>query len=371
VPSEPQPEGITEIGDNEGVIARFLILLLLLLALSAACGGDGDPSATDRPQAPQKPTLTAEPSESPDENGLGTWQTLAPMPTPRTEVAVAALHGLIYVIGGFEADGSPSAKVEVYNPATDTWSEAAPLPEARHHAAAVELGRRIFLIGGFATSFSDPQAGVWSYDPTDDSWSEEPPMNVARGAHAAVGSRGSVFVVGGVGVAATNLASIEMMNTRPISWDVSAHSFSLPRDHLAVAAVEASAGGDLLETLIYVVGGRLNLDYAQNVDRLESLHGSGALNVLLPAMPTARSGLAAAALEGRIYVFGGESPEGTFDENEAYDPASDTWKTMAPMPTARHGLGAAVVGDTIYVIGGGPEPGLSVTGANEAYTPPR
>jgi hypothetical protein len=29
-----------------------------------------------------------------------------------------------------------------------------------------------------------------------------------------------------------------------------------------------------------------------------------------------------------------------------------------------------VVGDTIYVIGGGPEPGLSVTGANEAYTPP-
>jgi N-acetylneuraminic acid mutarotase len=70
-----------------------------------------------------------------------------------------------------------------------------------------------------------------------------------------------------------------------------------------------------------------------------------------------------------IYVFGGEGPQGTFRENEMYDAGTDTWTTMAPMPTARHGLGAAVVGDTIYVIGGGPEPGLSVTGANEAYTP--
>ena len=39
------------------------------------------------------------------------------------------------------------------------------------------------------------------------------------------------------------------------------------------------------------------------------------------------------------------------------------------MPTARHGLGAAVVGGTIYVIGGGATPGLSVSGANEAFTP--
>jgi len=48
------------------------------------------------------------------------------MPTPRSEVAVAPLDGKIYVIGGFEADGSPSARVEVYDPATNKWSEAAP-----------------------------------------------------------------------------------------------------------------------------------------------------------------------------------------------------------------------------------------------------
>ena len=37
------------------------------------------------------------------------------------------------------------------------------------------------------------------------------------------------------------------------------------------------------------------------------------------------------------------------------------------MPTARHGLAAVAIGDKIYVIGGGPQPGLSVTDANEIF----
>jgi Kelch motif. len=37
------------------------------------------------------------------------------------------------------------------------------------------------------------------------------------------------------------------------------------------------------------------------------------------------------------------------------------------MPTSRHGLGAASVQNKIYVIGGGPQPGLSVTNANEIF----
>jgi hypothetical protein len=68
---------------------------------------------------------------------------------------------------------------------------------------------------------------------------------------------------------------------------------------------------------------------------------------------------------GRIHVLGGESTAATFDANEAYDPKSRRWLSMEPLLTARHGLGAAVVGGRLFVIGGGPEPGLSVTGANE------
>jgi len=309
---------------------------------------------------------SASPTPAPS---AGTWRTLAPMPTPRTEVAVAALDGLIYVVGGFEADGSVSAKVEVYDPISDTWDGVAPLPAPRHHAAAVAFIGRVFVIGGFATSFSDPRADVWSYDSASKRWSNGPHLTVARGAHAAAADPGNVVVFGGVGSGMISVASIEIMDWLTQVLNVSPHLFPLPRDHLAIAAQEWSAGGDVFEILMYVIGGRLRLDYGLNVDRIESFHEDGALNVRHSPMPTARSGIAAAALGGRIYVFGGESPAGTFDENERYDPETDSWETMAPMPTARHGLGAAVVGGTVYVIGGGPEPGLSVSGANEAYTP--
>ena len=72
----------------------------------------------------------------------------------------------------------------------------------------------------------------------------------------------------------------------------------------------------------------------------------------LAPLPTARSGVAA-ALAGRLFVFGGERTGGVFIENEAYDPQTDRWSTMAPMRTPRHGTGEAVVGQAIYIPAGG------------------
>jgi N-acetylneuraminic acid mutarotase len=38
----------------------------------------------------------------------GTWQTLAPMPTARQELATAALNGKIYAIDGYDSSGTPT-----------------------------------------------------------------------------------------------------------------------------------------------------------------------------------------------------------------------------------------------------------------------
>ena len=58
-----------------------------------------------------------------------------------------------------------------------------------------------------------------------------------------------------------------------------------------------------------------------------------------------------------------------FAQNEAYDPATDSWTTMAPMPTPRHGTGAAVVGNAIYITAGGLVTGGSQPSTtNEAFT---
>jgi N-acetylneuraminic acid mutarotase len=89
-------------------------------------------------------------------------------------------------------------------------------------------------------------------------------------------------------------------------------------------------------------------------------------------MPSKRSGIAAAAASpvnsSDIYVFGGEEPSKTFNNNEKYDAKTNKWTSEPPMPTARHGLAAVYIRDEkIYVIGGGPQPGLSVSGANEIF----
>jgi Kelch motif len=51
-------------------------------------------------------------------------------------------------------------------------------------------------------------------------------------------------------------------------------------------------------------------------------------------MPTARSELAAAALDGRIYVAGGIARWGTTAAFEAYEPARDRWEEL-PVTTSQ------------------------------------
>jgi N-acetylneuraminic acid mutarotase len=67
-----------------------------------------------------------------------------------------------------------------------------------------------------------------------------------------------------------------------------------------------------------------------------------------------RSRIAAANFDSKsIYVFGGEEPSKTFNNNERYDTKTNKWFLETPMATARHGLGVASVDDRIYVLGGG------------------
>ena len=53
--------------------------------------------------------------------GVGRWTTGSPMPSARTEVAVAEVGGKIYVVGGFRGE----RELEVYDPAADRWSRGA------------------------------------------------------------------------------------------------------------------------------------------------------------------------------------------------------------------------------------------------------
>jgi N-acetylneuraminic acid mutarotase len=88
------------------------------------------------------------------------------------------------------------------------------------------------------------------------------------------------------------------------------------------------------------------------------------------SMPRPAHHAALAAANGKIYVIGGfVAPEKTqipvggawepIDDAWEYDPAADSWKSLAPLPGKRGSAVAVEVGGKIYVIGGATTPEAS------------
>lgn len=73
-------------------------------------------------------------------------------------------------------------------------------------------------------------------------------------------------------------------------------------------------------------------------------------------LPIPISKAKAAAVNGKIYVMGGVTPNcrGFSKANYEYNPETDTWTKMKDMPTGRTNYAIAVVENKIYVIGGDP-----------------
>jgi N-acetylneuraminic acid mutarotase len=90
-------------------------------------------------------------------------------------------------------------------------------------------------------------------------------------------------------------------------------------------------------------------------------------------LPKAFAVHAACAVDGILYVVGGDDGTSVQSLHQlktlfAYDPKTDVWTQKKDMPTPRRFVAAAVVDGIIYVIGGGGM-GNPVTGAVEAYDP--
>src|SRR5262249_42218286 len=75
-----------------------------------------------------------------------TWALLAPVPTGRSGVGVAAVGGCLFVFGGGGSRIFP--QVEVYYPATDSWQRLQDMPTPRHGIFASVIGNAIYLPGG-------------------------------------------------------------------------------------------------------------------------------------------------------------------------------------------------------------------------------
>lgn len=309
------------------------------------------------------------------------WLRVSDTSLARQEIYPTALDGKIYVAGGIlSAAPGFTDLFESYDAATDRWTRLAALPEGRHHIALAEAGGKIYGIGGFSGAIPDwrAHASVFVYDPKADRWSSGPSLPQARaeGVVATIGEK--IYFVGGripTGAGAKHISEhadtsrAEVLDLRSGGWTPIADAPS----------ARNSAAGAVIGNKLYVVGGRQMVVQADGRSRPVNV---ATLEVYDPAtdrwetrapMPLAQGGLAAAAHDGKLYVFGGEQfvPQAkVFGESWVYDPALDRWSALPGMATPRHGHGAAVVGNRIYLMGGGVKVGVAASAVHEAFEIP-
>jgi N-acetylneuraminic acid mutarotase len=138
------------------------------------------------------------------------WSLLAPMPTAREHLAVAAADGEIVAIGGRNGGHETHALLsatEVYDPASDSWLVGAELPVPRAGLGVATYERSVIIIGGErftddqGASISEAFAAVDAYDVANDRWSELLDLPVARHGMAAAVVDGVLYAIGGSTVA--------------------------------------------------------------------------------------------------------------------------------------------------------------------------
>lgn len=302
-----------------------------------------------------------------------TWSSASDMPRARAQFGLAASADYLYVVGGMVAVGS-LADVDVYSIAAGTWTSVAPLPTPT--ASPVSLAGpdgRIYTIGGHypagdtatcvtngpvtTCTYAPAYTASIAYSPAVGSWTGIAEIPTQRLYMAGVtGPDGLLYIMGGAtGSSLVTTSSVEAYNTTTGSWQTIA---DMPTPRARLAAVTGPDGK------IYALGGMTG--YAPNsTDTETALATAERYNPAtqawesIAAMTTPRLNFAAAVgIDGRIYVFGGETGmfkagEQQLASVEAYTPATDTWAPVASLPASTINQGAAAgKPPELLVIGG-------------------
>lgn len=290
--------------------------------------------------------------------GSNSWIALAPMPTARVNFGIAVYQNKIYVIGGqdtahaipgpnfidYHMEGLTGAN-EIYNPATDTWETKAPMPTPRNYLQANVVNGKIYLIGGQSqqrleyppTEHTSNLTEV--YDPATDSWTTMTPIPTTVYGYASAVMNNKIYAMSGWSVKTPLSDQVQIFDPKSNTWTTGT-PIPIP---VTLAGAGATTGA-MAPKRIYVIGGcpaantqaQSGISANQVYDPATDTWSSGA------EMPTARYGLALAVANDKLYVMGGGSISLT-NSNEQYtpigygtpDPAYETPSpSLSPSPSA-------------------------------------
>ena len=177
-------------------------------------------------------------------------------------------------------------------------------------------------------------------------------------------ANGKLYVLGGyppqMGPNRTSRA-VQIYNIATDSWQLGPE-LPQPNNHGMAAAVNGK---------IYMIGGQTTDDQqgATAVSTVYELDPAQGVWVTKAPMPTARSGGVAVVHAGKIYVAGGRVPRG--NDFAVYDPAADQWEVLPDLPSQRNHITGAAINGRIHIVGGRLGNGLSPlkSDANEVFDP--
>jgi serine/threonine protein kinase/N-acetylneuraminic acid mutarotase len=327
------------------------------------------------------------------------WKDMKPIPTPREHLAAASDGRYVYAIGGRELSSDKNlATLERYDPVSDSWTKLKSMPIATGGLGAAYVRGRLITVGGERPT--SPSNAVWAYDIRTGKWAPLPNLPTARHGVAVTALGDSVYAVGGAAgighVQSTREAEVLNLSAAPAEapetagqgWQPIRHAL-FRRQYAASTAVRGTVwllggigegeapsaktaeydraignwaqGPELQEPLDHlmavtykgqpvVIGGFVDGhgSAGRASDRVYELRNE--MWQELSPLNRPRAAAAAAVVDGKIVVVGGQANGQLVTQTEVYD--GKHWKDMKPIPTPREELAAASDGRYLYAVGG-------------------
>lgn len=256
--------------------------------------------------SPTQPT-SGQPSAAAASTVANSWSTRAAYPGPGLyggSVAMApnaAGQPIVYLLGGTQGAFDAFYPVRAYNAATNSWLTKGARVGTWQSNGAGKIGNRIYYSGGLNENPPLFNNQTWAYDYTGD--------RLIRKA------------------------------------DLPIHS--------------GNGVSGVIDGKLYVLPGQCDIDsfpapgYCSKRATRRFFRYDPAANrwVTRPWAPHFHAQGAAGVIGGKLYVVGGGFPSAASADLDVYDPATNTWKTLAPIPTAGRAIGAVIAGKFFVITG--------------------
>ena len=292
-------------------------------------------------------------------SSFGGWEQVAELPIWRRGMAAAAVNGKIYLMGGFDhhenlGGGAPAlSTVDIYDTRTNSWQKAASIPTARISAEAVAFSSDIYVFGGRKEMRGEYTKIVEMYDTRTDIWVKKRDMPIPRKGFVTAVVDGKIYLIGG-SIHNKKLGKQEATGLVEV-YDPLTNRWEKRKD---MPTEREWAKAEAVDGKVYVLGGEVSVLGLPLGDRLvnsiEEYNPKTNKWRKRPSIPMPKCWFETVAINNEIWTIGGYNPENGFrriDFVDIYDPTHNRWREAQPLITPKSTT-AVVVKGTIYLLGG-------------------